>query len=262
MPLGLATPRLRDPIVLIHGLCGFDQLLALRRPLVEYFPGIPGHLAAAGNRVLIARVSPTGGIARRAWDLKRFLDRELPHGRMHLIGHSMGGLDARYMVSRLGMESRVLSITTIGTPHQGTSFADWGMRRFSRWFVPLLRRLGIPYQAFYDLMRENCRKLNAEMPNVPGVRYFSIVGRCEKPWITPAWRLPHAIVEREEGPNDGVVSVSSAAWGEDVEEWDGDHLNLVNWPNRQARRRGLWTDRRWLYSRHLDRLVKAGFETA
>jgi triacylglycerol lipase len=57
---------------------------------------------------------------------------------------------------------------------------------------------------------------------------------CEKPWLGPEWVLPYQIVNRAEGPNDGVVSVASAKWGEHTDLWDGDHLNLVNWPNRMA----------------------------
>src|SRR4051812_388083 len=120
------TPKLDAPIVLVHGLCGFDRLYAFRRPVKDYFPGIRAHLEAAGNRVLAARVSPTSGVARRAADLKRFIDLEVPAGPVHVIGHSMGGLDARYMIAKLGMESRVKSLTTVGTPHRGTTFADWG----------------------------------------------------------------------------------------------------------------------------------------
>src|SRR5262245_37541395 len=94
-------PKLTAPIVLVHGLCGFDHLYAFRRPLKEYFPGIRQHLEAGGNRVLVARVSPTAGVARRALDLKRFILREVPNEPVHIIGHSMGGLDSRYMVARL-----------------------------------------------------------------------------------------------------------------------------------------------------------------
>ena len=126
------TPRLSAPVVLVHGLCGFDRLYALRRPVREYFPGIREHLEAAGNRVLVARVSPTAGVARRAADLRRFIVREVPAGPVHVIGHSMGGLDARYMVAKLGMDRRVLSVTTVATPHRGSSFADWGVSRFAR----------------------------------------------------------------------------------------------------------------------------------
>jgi triacylglycerol lipase len=253
-----ALPTLRDPIVLVHGLCGFDRLSGLRRRR-DYFPGIREYLQRAGNRVYAPRVSPTAGVARRAADLKRFIDRAAPGGRVHLIGHSMGGLDARYLTSRLGMDGRVLSVTTVGTPHRGTAFADWGWRRLSVLTVPFLRLLGITYQAFIDLRTDTCRRFNEDTPDVPGVRYFSVAGACERPWLGPEWRLPAAIVNRAEGPNDGVVSVASARWGEHAEVWDGDHLNLVNWPNRRAKRRGVWADRCPWYGRLLGRLADAGF---
>ena len=230
-------------IVLVHGLCGFDRLYAFRRPVRDYFPGIREHLEAGGHRVFSARVSPTAGIPRRALDLKRFIDREVPAGPLHLVGHSMGGLDARYAVSKLGLESRVKSLTTIGTPHRGSSFMDWSWRRLSRTVVPFLRLVGMPHEAFIDLRTDSCLRFNEDVPNVPGVRYVSVAGVCEKPWVGFEWAVPHRIVNRVEGPNDGVVSVASATWGERTEVWPGDHLNLVNWPNRLAKRRGLWQDR-------------------
>ena len=148
------------------------------------------------------------------------------------------------MIARLGMADRVLSLTTIGTPHRGSSFADWGIRRLSRVVIPMLRSMGLPHQAFYDLTTESCRRFNDEVPNVPGVHYHSIAGRCEIPWVGPEWRFSFRVVSKAEGPNDGVVSVASAAWGESHEVWAGDHLNLVNWPNRRARRLGVWSELR------------------
>jgi len=254
-----ALPKLDGPVVLVHGLCGFDHLYAFRRPVRDYFPGIRGYLEAGGNRVIAARVSPTGGVARRAADLKRVIDREVPRGPVHVIGHSMGGLDARYMIARLGMETRVRSLTTVGTPHRGSTFADWGARHVAPWFVPLLRALGIPHEAFADLQTDACRRFNEDVPDAPGVRYFAVAGVCEKPWLGAEWFLPHGIVNRAEGPNDGVVSVASAGWGEHTDVWAGDHLNLVNWPNRIARRRGVWHDRAPDYGRILRRLATAGF---
>ena len=252
-------PKLKAPVVLVHGLCGFDRLYAFRRPVREYFPGVREQLEAAGNRVLLARVSPTAGVARRAADLKRFIDREAPPGPVHVVGHSMGGLDARYMVSRLGMESRVLSVTTVGTPHRGSAFADWGVSRFARLVEPLLRFLFIPSEAFRDLTTDRCRRFNEDVPDAPGVRYFSVAGRCERDWVGLEWLLPYRVVERAEGPNDGVVSVASATWGEHTEVWPGDHLNLVNWPNRHACRRGRWPDLAPDYGRVVRRLALAGF---
>lgn len=254
-----SLPRLRAPLVFVHGLCGFDRIYALRRPVKEYFPGIRDLLEPAGNRVLVARVSPTAGVARRAEELRRFIRREIPSGPVHVIGHSMGGLDARYLVSRLGMHDRVVSVTTVGTPHRGSPVADWGVRRFSRLLTPFLRMFGVPHQAFYDLTTDACRRFNEDVPDAPGVRYYAVAGRCDQALVGPEWLFPYRLVERAEGANDGVVSVRSATWGEHTDEWAGDHLNLVNWPNRLARRRGLWPDLAPDYGRVVRRLAAAGF---
>ena len=243
------------PIVLVHGLCGFDRLFACRRPVKEYFPGLRALLGVGGRAVLAPRVSPTAGIATRAAELRAYLLCEVGGRPVHLVGHSLGGLDARYAVSALGLDRQVLSLTTVGTPHRGTAFADWGVSRFSRVLSPLLRRAGVPDDAFFDLTTDACRRFNERVPDSPRVRYFSIAGVCERPWLGPEWRFPARIVGRAEGPNDGVVSVASATWGEACEVWDGDHLNLVNWPNRHMRKAGEWHDRAADYGRLLERLA-------
>ncbi len=51
------------------------------------------------------------------------------HERIHVIGHSLGGLIARYYVQRLGGDSYVRTLVTLGTPHHGTQLA---------WIAPLL----------------------------------------------------------------------------------------------------------------------------
>lgn len=232
----MTFPRLRAPVVLVHGLFGFDRLGVGPFTLFEYFRGIPAALTSGDNRVLLARLSPIGGVAGRAEQLRRFLDRESPHEPVHLIGHSLGGLDSRYLISRLGLAHRVLSLTTVGTPHRGSPFADWVVRRFSRLASPVLDYFSVPHGAFNDLTLASCRRFNDEVPDAPGVRYFSVAGRVCVSWRTPTWWLPSPIVERAEGPNDGVVSMASARWGESFEEWDADHVELVNWPRPFAPR--------------------------
>jgi triacylglycerol lipase len=227
----MSIPQLRAPIVLVHGFFGFDSLRFGSVTLANYFPGIPELLRAVGNRVLIPRLSPTGAIADRAAQLKAFLDREVPDQPVHLLAHSMGGLDSRYMISRLNMGARVLSLTTLGTPHRGTAFADWGIRRLERLVKPFLKLIGIPTQGFYDLTTATCRAFNEQVPDVPGVRYFSVAGRHDGHYLSPEWLLSYNIVLTAEGPNDGVVSLASARHGEDLDIWDGDHLSLVNWIN-------------------------------
>ncbi|GFN06489.1 hypothetical protein Smic_50450 [Streptomyces microflavus] len=40
-----------------------------------------------------------------------------------IVGHSLGGLIARYYVQRLGGDRRVRTLVTLGTPHGGTAVA-------------------------------------------------------------------------------------------------------------------------------------------
>lgn len=246
--------------MLVHGLFGFDRLRLVGLTLVNYFPTVPELLQSAGNRVFVPYLSPTAGVAARAAELKAFIDRELPGERVHIIAHSMGGLDSRYMISRLGMESRVLSLTTLGTPHRGTVFADWAIPRLRRMVEPVLDFLGMPKQGFLDLTRSACRTFNEQVPDVPAVRYFSVAGKHDANLLNPEWLLPYFIVALAEGPNDGVVSIESASYGEHVHVWEGDHFSLANWPHPLGRNRGPWREPGQLYGMILQRLKDAGFQ--
>lgn len=252
----MIIPKLKAPIVLVHGLFGVNHIRLGSMMLFQYFAGIPEFMSRSGNRVLVPCLSPVGSVEERAQQLKDFLDREVPGDGVHILAHSMGGLDARYMISRLGMGKRVASLTTLGTPHRGTSFADWGVRRLSIFVQPILDMLGIPTQAFHDLTREKCRKFNESVPDVPGVRYFSVAANHDG--NGPEWTLPYGIVYKEEGPNDGVVSVESARHGHVIDVWDGDHFSLINWsgPFKQSRGTELTVDHR--YGPLLRRLADEG----
>lgn len=225
----MTIPQLRSPIVLVHGLFGFERLKVANYTIASYFPGIPELLEAAGNRVLVPALSPTGGTAHRAHQLKEFLRKECPNEPVHIIAHSLGGLDSRWMISQLGMEDRVLTLTTLGTPHRGTIFADWAVTKFERLLRPVLDFFGVPLQAFYDLTTNACRTFNERTPDAAKVRYFSVAGIHDGSYLAPGWLLSHGIVTRAEGPNDGVVSQASATYGEHCSVWEGDHFSLVNW---------------------------------
>lgn len=245
-------PRARAPIVLVHGLLGFDRVKVGPLTLLRYFPGIEDALVTAGHRVAIPSLSKTRSVAHRATELKRFLLDRFPNEKVHLVSHSMGGLDSRYMISRLGMDARVLSLTTIGTPHRGSAFADWGIRRLSRSVKPFLHFWSVPTDAFDDLTSEACVRFNELTPDAPGVRYYSVAGSCPQEWVPWPW-WPATILSPEDGPNDGVVSVKSATWGEGMEVWDADHMNLVNRPNRWA---AGWADRSGDYLRLVERVTR------
>jgi triacylglycerol lipase len=251
----MKIPVLRCPVVFVHGLLGFDYLRLGRWRLACYWSSLPDRVRAAGNRVHIARVAPLGSVRERAGQLKAYLDEHCPREPVHLFAHSMGGLDSRYMISRLGMASRVLSLTTLGTPHRGTPFADWGLRRVLPVFRAFFDMFGLTPRAIQDLSTAACRRFNDEVPDAPGVRYYSVAGQFESSWRTPTWLLSWNIIQKEQGHNDGLVPVSSAVYGEDCSLWQGHHISLVNFPAPLSRVTGRSLDRTPAYAGLLARLT-------
>lgn len=252
-------PTLRSPIVFAHGLMGFDEIRLGRWRVARYWCGLPERLAEAGNRVLVARVAPLGSVAERAGQLKQFIQSHSPHEPVHIFAHSMGGLDSRYMISCLGMAPRVLTLTTIGTPHRGTPFADWGLRRLEPIFRMFIDVFCLSRRAIQDLTVAACKVFNQFVQDSPLVRYLSVAGQYRRDWFHPEWSLSSRVIEREQGPNDGLVPVESARYGESCEVWDGDHISLVNFPNLFDRLRGVWQDRLPAFARMLGRLRDEGF---
>lgn len=220
------------PVVLHHGIFGFDQL-KFGPITVEQFPGVARGLEAAGHPVLRARVHPTGSIARRARQLKLCILRQLRARQLQtpvvILAHSLGGLDARYMLTHLGMSRRVAALITLSTPHRGASLAEfWKLHLGQRLKIyDLIRSLGIDIGAAEELTRPALAEFNRTTPDCPHTRYCSVV--CSVPWqgVRPRLLLSHRIVAREEGDNDGIVSAASAAWGEVLDHWNVDHLGAL-----------------------------------
>ena len=109
--------HLKAPIVLAHGLFGFTQIGLGRLTFASYFRGIPQWLRAAGNRVVVTRVPAIAGVEQRALSLGQQIETAFPGEPVHVIGHSMGGLDARVLLANPTSSGKILSLTTIGTPH-------------------------------------------------------------------------------------------------------------------------------------------------
>lgn len=125
------------PIVLTHGLFGYSGSLGL----YPYWSDIPDALRACGATVYVAHVSAANEIYVRGEQLYNQL-RNFGHNRYHIIGHSQGGLDARYVLENY--PSVVASVTTIGTPHRGSKVADKLTMSFTRgtWMESFANFLG------------------------------------------------------------------------------------------------------------------------
>ena len=162
---------------------------------------------------------------------------------VHLIAHSMGGLDSRYMISWLDMADQGANLDDNRHPASRHPASPIGASRASpasssRCWKHSASRI----QTFYDLTRASCKAFNEKTPDVPSVRYFSVAGRHDGHFLHPEWLLPYGIVKEAEGDNDGIVAVESAKYGEQFDIWEGDHLRLVNWYHPAVQFRGNWHD--------------------
>ena len=80
----------------------------------------------------------TSDVRRAAGDIAEAVERlttDSGYERIHVIGHSLGGLIARYYVQRMRGHERVRTLITLGTPHQGTELARAAQ------VLPLVRQL-------------------------------------------------------------------------------------------------------------------------
>ncbi|KAF5866773.1 hypothetical protein ETB97_009931 [Aspergillus alliaceus] len=211
-----ATPK--HTIILAHGLLGFDELRLAGPyfPGVQYWRGIKEALSVKGIEVITATVPPSGSIEARAEELAR----DIAAGARGKAVNIIAGLDSRYMISHLRPKDfKVLSLTTIATPHRGSAVADYilhqiGDERLAQLYYAL-EQMKCETDAFSQLTQEYMEKtFNPTTPDVKSVRYL----------------------EQVEGHNDGLVSVASSRWGGD-DSYKGtlmgvSHLDLINWTNR------------------------------
>lgn len=241
----------------------------------DYWRGIREALEQIGSTVLIAKVPAFGTIEERAIHLNKFINRQCDQLRkseskstiysnkrnkssddvsenatfentnkpikVNLIAHSMGGLDSRYLISKLKHNNyQVVSLTTISTPHHGSECANFivdviGKRKYLSSICP---------KSVYELTTSSLAEFNKEIKDDPNVSYFSYGARFNPRWFNVfklTWEIMkyemklHSHEERSLNTidNDGIVSVKSSKWGQYLGTLDEvDHLDLINWTNK------------------------------
>ncbi len=110
----------RYPIVLVHGLLGFDNIGP-----VGYWYGIPSALRDGGAQVYVAQVSAANSTEVRGEQLLTQVQQILAitgASKVNLIGHSHGGPTSRYVASV--RPDLVASVTTVGGVNKGSKVAD------------------------------------------------------------------------------------------------------------------------------------------
>jgi triacylglycerol lipase len=196
-------------------------------------------------------VSPYNTVRARTqmWDdrLRHVLD-ETNADRLTVIAHSMGGLDARYLIRRMGWHEQIKVLVTVATPHRGSSVARLVLEQpeaVRDWVTDMANWLGsnVLEDGSAD-MREALRELtpdyventfNPEVPDHPDVTYYSFgcqAGEGTTIPVSPIFRYFNSYLFDHEGVNDGIVSVESAHWGTYLGTVDADHAQQVGITSR------------------------------
>jgi triacylglycerol lipase len=244
-------PNTKSPIALAHGIARFDIL----REILIQKSGIPEtefgdkFYYFNGFEVHHTRVNFAGSVDVRARQLSDQINQILTGrttDKVHIIAHSMGGLDARHMIVDIdGMAEKVASVTTIGTPHLGTSFADFGISRGGSFVIKGLEPF-INLDGFNDLTTTACEAFNRRAKDEEAsntVVYRTYASAEEHDLVFLPLQLSWSIISRLEGENDGLVSVRSQQWESELMGSDGsrktieqfkfpipaDHLNEAGW---------------------------------
>jgi triacylglycerol lipase len=246
--LRAASRTTRYPIVLLHGFLGWDQVFAF-----DYFYKVRTTLRAQGYDVFATAVNPVQTVAVRARELAPQLDAIMQATgapRLNIIAHSMGGLDARYLIAQMGFDRKIASLTTIGTPHRGSpipglvfKFLGKGDNLLYKAFEYLVAGfLGKGQRQPTDLdIRANLQNLSPEFlerdfnprnPDSPDVYYQSYAGASSltgwgtgdrmDPLLAP-FQIAFGLGKR----NDGLVAEDSAEWGRYRGTVSADHIDLI-----------------------------------
>ena len=110
----------RYPIVLSHGLFGFDDIVGY-----NYWYRIPEELRRSGAEVYVTQVAAANSTEIRGEQLARQVEDILAATgaqKVNLIGHSHGGPTVRYVASVY--PQYVASATSVAGPHTGARMAD------------------------------------------------------------------------------------------------------------------------------------------
>lgn len=239
----------RYPIVLVHGLLGFDSILG-----VDYWYKIPDALRKAGATVLIAQVSAVNGNDVRGEQLLQQLkawQAAKGYAKFNLVGHSQGGPTVRYTA---GVAPQlVASVTAVGGPHvidtslppdsimqllttQPKLFATVGA--LIDWLsgAPKLPQDPAALAAWASHTADFNARFPAGAPTEPcgqgpelasnGVAYYSATGNQPK---TNNWDPSDSLFKAGPVPSDGLVTVCSAHWGKVLrDDYPWNHLDEVN----------------------------------
>lgn len=230
--------KLKYPVFLCHGYGAIGSVIK-SGPLHDPCMKIREHgvVAIAPNIVPYARIETR---AENWVKLIHSFCEDHNYEKVNVVAHSMGGLDIRCALSKMDVAHKVESLTTIATPHHGSSLADLVLKAPEL----LTEKLSLVFDWFGNnvfpktksdalgsLEQLSCSYVkevfNPGHPNVEDVAYYSYsaaVGKGTEYSINPVLKFQNSQIFEKEGGNDAFVSIESAKWGTHQETVPLSHL--------------------------------------
>lgn len=228
--------KTKYPIILVHGMMIKDLFFN------HAFSAIKKALQKQGYKVFVAKLDGVGIIETNAELLKKQILNILAKegvNKINIIAHSKGGLDSRYMVSKLNMEDYVASLTTLSTPHYGSKMSS-KILEMPKFFACLINFfVNLFYKILGDkkpnlitvgkqLRHTEMAEFNNNVPNSPKVFYQSYSSKISEKQF--CMKMPYKFSKQcENEETDGIVSLSSSKWGEYCGDMgnNANHLQMV-----------------------------------
>ena len=219
--------KTKYPLLMIHGVFFRDYRV------VNYWGRVPAELEKNGATIYYGKHQSAASVEDSAKELAARIKQiveETGCGKVNIIAHSKGGLDAKTAVALMGAAPYVASVTTINTPHLGCEFAEYllgrapeGMKnKVAAAYNSTLKRLGDTNPSFIaavtDLTATRCREIwdKTQMFDFARAGIFTqSIGSCMKKAMSGAFPLnmSYHLVGHFDGPNDGLVGEPSFHWG-------------------------------------------------
>lgn len=215
------TAATRYPLLLVHGM-GFRD-----RKNQCYWGRTAKLLERHGASVFFGGQDSNGSVEDNAKCVKRSLLAALEKTgaeKVNILAHSKGGLEARYLITRLGCADKVASLTTLATPHRGSVTVDRlmglvpqgviraGCKPIDLWFGLLGDKNPDTYAAICAFRTADAERFNEETPDMPGIFYQSYGFIMKSAFSDGLMWFSNMVVGCFEGANDGLLPPRAVKW--------------------------------------------------